>query len=111
MRHTNYVFSVSFLSFFLLISISILLNTFINLLSDQPQQIPEQTIYGAQVDKSVFATVTIQANPRPRTGWFVDGSEISEGTYQDRYEARTPVELVSFFLFMFKPHLILIFFS
>lgn len=49
-----------------------------------------------QVDKSAFVTVTIHSNPRPRTTWFIEGVEVQEGAYQDRFEARTPVELVSF---------------
>lgn len=64
--------------------------------TDPPQQLPDVTVYGVQEGKSAFATVTIQANPRPRTGWFIEGGiSVDEGAYQERYEARNPIALVS----------------
>jgi len=58
-----------------------------------PQPQPEQTVYGVQVDKTAFAVITIQSNPRPHVVWYIEGTQVEEGAYQDRYEARSPVAL------------------
>lgn len=63
--------------------------------ADPPQPMAEQTIYGVQFDKPAFVTVTIQSNPAPKTQWLVDHKQILEGGYLDRFQARTPVQLVS----------------
>jgi hypothetical protein len=58
--------------------------------------VPEslKTIYGQQLDRTAFITVTVQANPRPQTTWNINGqTQISEGDTRDGYEAQNPKEI------------------
>lgn len=50
-------------------------------------------IYGLVLGQTAFVTVTIAANPRPRTEWIVAGVPIPQGTQNGRYESNEPVDL------------------
>lgn len=56
-----------------------------------PQPESEFKVYGLQLDKTAKVTVQVKANPKPRIAWEVNGEQISEGNYKDRYEALTPI--------------------
>lgn len=60
-----------------------------------PLYLPEHTIHGLTLGRTVDVTLVIEANPKPRTHWTVDGVGIEEGTEQDRFAARVPEQLVS----------------
>ncbi|EDS44431.1 fasciclin [Culex quinquefasciatus] len=60
-----------------------------------PLYLPEHTIHGLTLGRTVDVTLVIEANPKPRTHWTVDGVGIEEGTEQDRFAARVPEQLES----------------
>lgn len=43
--------------------------------------------------QTVFVNVTIEANPLPRTEWFIDGLTIAQGTQKARFAAHSPIDL------------------
>lgn len=66
------------------------------MITDAPVPESVKTIYGLQLERTAYVTVTIQSNPRPNTFWNIDNSiHISEGDIKDRYEAQAPKEVVS----------------
>lgn len=66
------------------------------LITDAPVPEPVKTIYGLQLERTAFVTVTIQSNPRPNTHWNIDNNiHMNEGDTRDRYEAQAPKEVVS----------------
>ncbi|XP_053693731.1 fasciclin-3-like [Sabethes cyaneus] len=58
-----------------------------------PQALPETTVHGLTLGRTVDVTVTISSNPSPRTSWMVDGDEIEQGMENGRYAAHVPVPL------------------
>ncbi|XP_063708024.1 fasciclin-3 isoform X2 [Culicoides brevitarsis] len=55
---------------------------------------PVKTIYGLQLERTAFVTVTIQSNPQPNTHWSIDNKvHMSEGESKERYEAQAPREV------------------
>lgn len=64
-------------------------------ISDAPQALPETTVHGLTLGRTVDVTVQIHANPAPRVMWVVDGMTIEQGQEHDRYAARVPERLVS----------------
>lgn len=60
-----------------------------------PQALPETTIHGLILGRTVDISLVIHSNPPPRTYWTVEGIEIEEGHENDRYAARIPEPLVS----------------
>lgn len=64
--------------------------------TDAPVPEPVKTIYGLQLERTAFVTVTIQSNPRPNTHWNIDNNiNMNEGDTKERYEAQAPKEVVS----------------
>lgn len=78
-------------------------------LLDAPQALPETTVHGLTLGRTVDVTVAIQANPAPHVLWVVDGMSIEQGQEHDRYAARVPERLVSCFLFLHECRLFLYF--
>lgn len=60
-----------------------------------PLYLPEHTIHGLTLGRTVDVTLVIEANPKPRTHWTIDGVGIEEGTEHDRFAARVPEQLES----------------
>uniref|UniRef100_A0A023EQ35 Putative cell adhesion molecule 4 n=1 Tax=Aedes albopictus TaxID=7160 RepID=A0A023EQ35_AEDAL len=58
-----------------------------------PQALPETTVHGLTLGRTVDVTVQIHANPAPRVMWVVDGMTIEQGQEHDRYAARVPERL------------------
>ncbi|XP_055620248.1 fasciclin-3-like isoform X3 [Toxorhynchites rutilus septentrionalis] len=58
-----------------------------------PQALPETTIHGLMLGRTVDISLMIHSNPPPRTYWTVEGIEIEEGHESDRYAARIPEPL------------------
>ncbi|XP_021709283.1 fasciclin-3 isoform X2 [Aedes aegypti] len=58
-----------------------------------PQALPETTVHGLTLGRTVDVTVAIQANPAPHVLWVVDGMSIEQGQEHDRYAARVPERL------------------
>uniref|UniRef100_A0A336L6I2 CSON004472 protein n=1 Tax=Culicoides sonorensis TaxID=179676 RepID=A0A336L6I2_CULSO len=53
-----------------------------------------KTIYGLELDRTAFVTVTIQSNPRPETHWNIDNNiQIHQGDTKEKYEAQAPKEI------------------
>ncbi|XP_055589754.1 fasciclin-3-like isoform X2 [Uranotaenia lowii] len=58
-----------------------------------PQYLPETTVHGLTLGRTVEVTVMIRAKPAPSVMWTVDGLTIEQGHQIDRYEAPIPVPL------------------
>lgn len=58
-----------------------------------PQALPETTVHGLTLGRTVDVTVAIHANPMPQVTWTVDGVTIEQGQEHDRYAARVPERL------------------
>ncbi|XP_058826592.1 fasciclin-3-like isoform X3 [Topomyia yanbarensis] len=58
-----------------------------------PQALPETTVHGLTLGRTVDVTLTIRSNPSPRTFWTVDGVEIEQGLESGRFSARVPEPL------------------
>ncbi|XP_058459417.1 fasciclin-3-like isoform X2 [Malaya genurostris] len=58
-----------------------------------PQALPETTVHGLTLGRTVDVTLTIRSNPSPRTFWTVEGVEIEQGLESGRYSARVPEPL------------------
>lgn len=61
--------------------------------SVRPQPLPEVKVYGVILGSDATINATINANPRPRTEWIVDGLSIPQGTQNGRYESYEPIDL------------------
>lgn len=72
-----------------------------SLITDAPVPEPVKTIYGLQLERTAYITVTIQSNPRPNTHWSINNNvNVNEGESRERYEAQAPREVVSNNIFM-----------
>ncbi|XP_053684235.1 fasciclin-3-like isoform X2 [Sabethes cyaneus] len=58
-----------------------------------PQALPETTVHGLTLGRTVDVTITIRSNPLPHAYWTVDGVEIEQGLESGRYSARIPESL------------------
>lgn len=58
-----------------------------------PQALPEMTVRGLTLGRTVDVTLAIHANPAPHVMWVVDGVTIEQGQEHDRYAARVPERL------------------
>ncbi|XP_055530596.1 fasciclin-3-like isoform X4 [Wyeomyia smithii] len=58
-----------------------------------PQALPETTVHGLTLGRTVDVTITIRSNPLPHAYWSVDGVEIEQGMESGRLSARIPEPL------------------
>lgn len=59
----------------------------------RPQPLGVTQVFGVVLGSTAFINVTINANPRPRTEWNVDGTTIPQGQQHERYESYEPIDL------------------